>query len=54
MHQDTCLPACRVLPKWMVTVELLAKLNRTKPTLGIIPTGEYGKLELNAHVIAMM
>jgi len=31
--------AARALPKWMVTVEMIAKLNRSKPTLGIIPTG---------------
>ncbi len=29
----------RALPKWMVTVEMIAKLNRSKPTVGIIPTG---------------
>jgi len=35
---DGCL---RALPKWMVTVEMIAKLNRSKPTLGIIPTGTH-------------
>ncbi|KAL0027124.1 hypothetical protein WJX79_008077 [Trebouxia sp. C0005] len=29
----------RALPKWMVTVEMIAKLNRSRPTMGVIPTG---------------